>query len=310
MKEELNDDKKLDEKEKNEQILTQERVGNLGGNSKNEVQLDAYIDSEGTSLGEILGLEEYTEIKIIPTYKLSKFNDNKGNRGKVHNLQFGILGKRKDSDKDGTEKYDVISEEKLKPYRGQNREVAEINNKDHVEMKNEECIYEIPGTNKKIVISQKEPYGIPDVYLAQNTHDNEGNVAQKLQDRYAGTDRTDIEVRALFDRDKGEYQADKMHDELKQHEKAGCENNTLDEVDGDKTTGHQHLITVDSVLEYNGKQATIEEIARSPRFKISPEEFVVKYNKIAQQNGEVESGKIYDEIEEEVNGDLISPQQH
>ena len=48
---------------------------------------------------------------------------------------------------------------------------------------------------------------------------------------------------------------------------------------------------------------TIKEIAAQPRFNMSAEGFIEKYNKLLK-DGNIKEEEIYDEIEEEVNKDF------
>lgn len=302
-----------DEQEKQNEDKTQkisdkeaEKIG-IKGNGMNSAKMDTQIDTKGNTLGKELGLEEYDSILVVHSYKLAELNDAEGKKGKNNNINFALVGKKKD----GT--LEIIPETKLRQYRGANREVTEINSREEVEVKNEECIFEVPNSNKRIAIDQKDPYGIPEIYYGKTDKENEGNVMQSVQDERDGTQRKDAEVRALFNSNKGEYQIDKMHDEVKGHIKAGCNDIDKDEVDGNPTTGHQHnvddkVITPDTVLIYNGKEMPISAIAAEPRFKLSAEEFIEKYNKILEHNGDIEQEEIYDEIEEQVNEETRNPQ--
>lgn len=302
-----------DEQEKQNEDKTQkisdkeaEKIG-IKGNGMNSAKMDTQIDTRGNTLGKELGLEEYDSILVVHSYKLAELNDAEGKKGKNNNINFALVGKKKD----GT--LERIPETKLRQYRGANREVTEINSREEVEVKNEECIFEVPNSNKRIAIDQKDPYGIPEIYYGKTDKENEGNVMQSVQDERDGTQRKDVEVRALFNSNKGEYQIDKMHDEVKGHIKAGCNDIDKDEVDGNPTTGHQHnvddkVITPDTVLIYNGKEMPISAIAAEPRFKLSAEEFIEKYNKILEHNGDIEQEEIYDEIEEQVNEETRNPQ--
>ena len=302
-----------DEQEKQNEDKTQkisdkeaEKIG-IKGNGMNSAKMDTQIDTRGNTLGKELGLEEYDSILVVHSYKLAELNDAEGKKGKNNNINFALVGKKKD----GT--LERIPETKLRQYRGANREVTEINSREEVEVKNEECIFEVPNSNKRIAIDQKDPYGIPEIYYGKTDKENEGNVMQSVQDERDGTQRKDVEVRALFNSNKGEYQIDKMHDEVKGHIKSGCNDIDKDEVDGNPTTGHQHnvddkVITPDTVLIYNGKEMPISAIAAEPRFKLSAEEFIEKYNKILEHNGDIEQEEIYDEIEEQVNEETRNPQ--
>ena len=232
-KEEEEQQEKNEEESKQISKKAAEKVG-IKENGMNSVKMDAAVDAKGNTLGKELGLEEYDRLLVVHSYKLAQLNDAEGKSGKVNNINFALVGKRKD----GT--LEVIPETKLRPYRGANKEVTEINNSEDVKVKKEDCIFESPNSHKRIAINQKEQYGIPEVYYGKSDKENDGNVMQSVQDERDGTQKKDVEVRALFNSNKGEYQISRMDEEVKGHIKAGCNNLDKDEVDGDPTTGHQH----------------------------------------------------------------------
>lgn len=287
----------IDEKEKNSeqkddesQKLSKEEVQQMGMTGINEVDLNAQVDTKGTTLRSVLKLDGYSKIMVVHSYKLAELADSEGNKGKINNIKFGLIAQKND----GT--YETIPESKLTPYRGENREVTQISNREDVEVKKQDCMFEIPGTNKKLVIDQKDPYGIAEVYLSQTTKNNDGNMAQKLQDKYDGTQKTDVEVRALYNHNKGEYQADKMQDEMELHKEAGCEDLDIEEVNGDPEDGHVHFNP-----ENQYQKEAIEEIMR--RGNVSREEAEIKLEKQIQNNEDItlEQAKeeAISEIEEE-----------
>ena len=305
------EDKELEKEEENEQqddeaqVISEENAEKLGikGNGMNSAKLDVQIDTKGNTLGKELNLEEYESILVVHSYKLAELNDSKGESGKTNNMRFGLVGKKKD----GT--LETIPESKLRPYRGANRQVTQINDREEVEVKNEDCIFEVPNSHKRIAINQKDPYGIPEIYYGKSDKENSGNIMQSVQDERDGTQKKDVEVRALFNANKGEYQIDKMQDEVEGHIKNGCDDLDKDEIDGDKNTGHQHnyddiVITPDTLLIYEGKEMTIREIASEPRFKLSADEFIKKFKEKTNGNKNIEQDEVYDEIEEEVNNEI------
>lgn len=306
-KEKENQEEKEHEQDKNEpQEISEEEAEKVGikGTGMNSAKMDVQIDTKGNTLGKELHMEEYESILVIHSYKLAELEDSEGKKGKVNPVRFSLVGKKKD----GT--LEIIPETKLRPYRGANRQVTEINDRENVEVKNEECIFEVPNSNKRVAINQKDPYGIPEIYYGKSDKENEGSVMQSVQDERDGTQRKDVEVRALFNSNKGEYQIDKMHDEVQGHIKAGCDDlDKYGEYDGDLRTGHQHdtVITPDTVLIYDEKEMTVSQIAAEPRFNISADEFIKKYDR--NNDGNKTQEEIYNAIEEEVNRDMTNPTQ-
>ena len=280
------EDKELENQEENQQEQSEdepqqisekeaEKIG-IKGNGINSVKMNTTVDTKGSTLGSELNLEEYDSIMVVHSYKLAGLNDAEGRNGKANNMSFGLVGKKND----GT--LEIIPETKLRQYRGANRESTEINDKQDIETKNEDCIFEVPGSNKRIAINQKDPYGIPEIYYGKTDVKNSGNVMQSVQDERDGTRRNNAEVRALFNSNKGEYQIDKMRDEEKKHADKECEEIEIDELDGNKNTGHIHYDS-DSQQQQNA----IEEIMK--RGNVSKEYATVLFIKELEQLEEGEN---------------------
>ena len=273
----------------------------------NSAKTNVAIDTKGNTLGKELELEEYESVLVVHSYKLAELENSEGKKGNVIPAPYSLVGRKKD----GT--LEVIPKTKLEYDRRSNREVVEINDKENVEVKNEECIFKVPNSNKRIAINQNDPYGIPEIYYGKIDKENEGNVMQSVQDERDGTQKKDVEVRALFNSNKGEYQIDKMHDEVESHIKAGCKDLGKEEVDGDISTGHRHakeelVITPDTVLIYEGKEMKISEIAAGSRFKLSVKAFCDLFNEIVRNNGKISQDDILNKIEDRVNNDVTNPQ--
>lgn len=255
--EEQNRDEKEDREEDARQI-SKRQVYSIG--SMNEISLDAPIDTKGNTLGKELGLKEYAKIMVVHSYKLDDLTDSQGNKGKREKIKFGFIAQKRD----GT--FETIPLDKISMYRGENRDVTTISDDEEdkkVETRNDEYIFNTPKSNKKLVIRQSEPYGIPEVYLAQTTRDNDGMVGQEMQDRYDGTKSTNVEVREKFNPNKGRNQIDNMRDEAEGHEEVKdreeCEEEEIKDIDGDRdTANHLHL---KSIINFEGMEAQFDKLA-------------------------------------------------
>lgn len=294
------DEKQIDEEEKQEQQedktkqLSEEEVKKVGMNGMNEVNLNVRVDERGTELGNVLNMKEYSKIMVVHSYKLAELTDSNGEKGKNNYSRFSFIAQKPDGS------YETIPKTKLERDGGSNDRIVEANDKDNVEIKKEECRFKVQGTNYSLIINQKDPYGIPDVYLAQNTRDNDGQMAQRLQDRYDGTERTDVEVRAVFNQNRGIDQAERSVEEVREHQEAGCKNIEIDEADGREDTGHTHF-NPDSQEQQNA----IEEIME--RGNVSREEAEIKLEKeleTAREDISLEEAteNAIEEIEQEYRG--------
>ena len=169
----------------------------------------------------------------------------------MNNISFALVGKKKD----GT--LEVIPQTKLRQYRGANKTVTEINNRDDVEIKNADCIFEVPNSNKRITIEQKDPYGVPEIYYGESDKKNEENVVINVQDERDGTQKQDVEIRAILNSNQGEYKIDNIRNKVEEHTEKGCDDIQLDELDNNQNTGHIHYDP-----ESQEQQNAIEEIVQ------------------------------------------------
>lgn len=277
-KRELKDDKEKNENENEKKQLSQEEVKKAGMTGMNEVNLNSKIDDKGTELRDALNLDGYTKLLVVHSYKLLEVTDANGEKGKNSVNEFSFIAQKAD----GT--FETLPKDKLVRDGGANSEIIECKNKDNVEVRNEDCRFSVPGTNKSLIINQNGPYGIPNVYLSQNTRDNDGQLAQKLQDKYDGTERTDIEVRALFNNNRGLEQARNSVEEARKHKRAGCDEIDIDEADGNENTGHVHFDPEDTE-----QQNAIQEIMQ--RAKISEGEAKKLFDKYLNDKGNHGEGK-------------------
>lgn len=307
---ELNENEKSEEEEKEEKNQNEpteiskeegERYGIIGMNS---IPLNQRVGVHGETLKSELGLnsKEYSdvvELELIPSYKMSQID------GKVYDVPFMPVGKKSNGD--------IIKfpESVASPYKGSNNEVTTLDGKeDSVRQENSNCIINFNNGSTSLVVDQKSPYGIVDASIAYNTRDNDGRVALDLQNKYDGTSLQDTETQEILDSHNGTYNAEKIINEVREHPSEEIKNGelTIDEADGNEETGHVHPsketeMTPDTILKYDGKEMTVEEIASLPRFRLSSEEFIEKYkeNISSEKEQNYDEEQVYDEIEEEVN---------
>lgn len=293
---ENNEEKQQEQNEDEPQQITEKEAEEIGikGNGMNSVKMDVQIDAKGHTLGNELNLDEYDSIMVVHSYKLSQLKDAEGNKGNVNSYSLSLVGKKGD----GT--LEIIPETKLRQYRGANTEVTEINSKDDIEIKNEKYIFEVPNSNKRIAIDQKDPYGIPEIYYGKTDVKNSGNVMQNVQDERDGTSKQDIEVRKMFDRGNN-YKIDEIEKKAREHTKNDCDNIEVDEINDDKNTGHIHYDTGSQE-----QQNAIEEIME--KGKVSKEYaealFVKELEKLENGENSINEAKenAIQEIEEQYIG--------
>ena len=249
------EEKEQDENEK-KQISKKEaeKVG-VKGNGMNSAKMSTPIDTKGNTLGKELNLEEYESIMVVHSYKLAELNDSEGERGEKNNYPLALIGKKAD----GT--LEIIPKTKLRPCLGTNNDVIERNNKDEVEIKKEEYIFEVPNTNKRLAVEQKDPYGIPEIYFGDTTINNKSIYMQRVQNERDGTQRTEVEVREKFNPKYGKYHFDRIAEEIENIENEKCGKSKPKNADGDvRTADHLHS---DSIIDFEGiPNAKFEMIAK------------------------------------------------
>ena len=261
---EKQEEKKEHKQEENEsQEISEEEIKKSGQTGLNDVNLNTSVDSKGTTLAEILNLKDYTKLMVVHSYKLAELTNSEGENGRNHIAEFGLIAQKLD----GT--YETIPRSKLDLYTGQNTNITKIG-ENGIETGKEECRFDVPGRDTSLVIHAKDPYNIPEVYLARNTPDNNGLIAEKLQDKYDGSEKTNVEVRALFNANKGTYFSKEAVKEATEQPHQGDCKMDLREVDGDSNTvSHLHE---ESNVNYHGREARFEMIAKIDGGCKTPEE--------------------------------------
>lgn len=242
---EIKEEKEHERNENEPQEISEEKMNKSGHVGLNEVDLNARVDGKGTRLKDVLKLDGYTKIIVVHSYKLAELTSADGEKGKNQIEKYSLIAQKAD----GT--YETLPQ--LEPDRGENKRITEINNKDDVETKKVDNRFKVPGSDDSLVVDPKDPYNIPNVYLSRNTPDNDGQLAQRLQDKYDGTETMDIEVNAVFNTNRGEYMTKEAVKEAEKHPEE-CERG-VKEVDGDVNTGHVHFNPQDEE-----QQKAIEEI--------------------------------------------------
>ena len=274
---EIKEEKEHEQNENEPQEISKEKMNKSGQIGLNEVDLNAQVDGKGTRLKDVLKLDGYTKIIVVHSYKLAEMTNADGEKGKNQIEKYSLIAQKAD----GT--YETLPQ--LEPDRGENKRITKINNKDDVETKKVDNRFKVPGSDDSIIVDPKDPYNIPNVYLSRNTPDNDGQLAQRLQDKYDGTERTDIEVRAVFNSNRGEYMTKEAVKEAREHPEE-CEKG-VEEVDGDENTGH-----VDFDPQDPEQQKVIEQIMEEGKVQRETAEGLLKTYLESKDNKEAGKERI------------------
>lgn len=274
---EIKEEKEHEQNENEPQEISKEKMNKSGQIGLNEVDLNAQVDGKGTRLKDVLKLDGYTKIMVVHSYKLAEMTNADGEKGKNQIEKYSLIAQKAD----GT--YETLPQ--LEPDRGENKRITKINNKDDVETKKVDNRFKVPGSDDSIIVDPEDPYNIPNVYLSRNTPDNDGQLAQRLQDKYDGTERTDIEVRAVFNANRGEYMTKEAVKEAREHPE-DCEKG-VEEADGDKNTGH-----VDFDPQDPEQQKVIEQIMEEGKVQRETAEGLLKTYLESKDNKEAGKERI------------------
>ena len=250
-KEEKNEKLKIkdDEKEKdeNEEETTEKNEQILNNiNSKQEIDLDKKVDDIHT-LGQILGVEAGS--KLIAVYSNSIENSENTTR-------FSFIIKKSD----GTfEMADMLNQA---GGRDSNKNIYEVNRDgSKVEEKSVQSSYTInsPLTKNGLLTARIGAAGYIEIsYGEMDRTQHKDALTHELKTDH--TKDVTYEVRQEFSYKKGTENIKDDIKELKEHEEVGHGDATLENADGDPTTGHKHLKNNEHSA-YEPKEA-IEEIRK------------------------------------------------
>lgn len=286
------------EKKESEELKSNEIENNILP-GLNEISLNTVINNSGTTLGETLNMnDEYKKLYVVHSYKLANLLSNGKNDSEINNTKFGLVAQKQD----GT--YERVPQSKLSLYRGENREVTNIKNSGDVEVSNQDCIFCVPGTDKRIIISQNGAFDIPQVSYAKNTTDNDGLIAETLPGVKEGISKIDIESRAIFNVNKGIYQSNASINEARHNE--GDKSLHVENVDGKPNEGKYKYYNPDCAEHLS---AIFQIMSRG---KVSKDVAIEKFNDsfeihFANSKGKVDYEIIINDALEEIESEFRNP---
>lgn len=240
-----------EEKDEDEpQEISEQEAKRVGITGLSEVKTNTEIDTKGTNLRKAFKLgRDVVSIYIVHSYKLGDLKDENGKSGNIHKAPLALVAKMSD----GT--FRTMPEFEL--YTGEKNRVLETDNKEDVEVRKEECIFNVKGSDYSFIVNREDTMGTPKAYVGKKAHNGQGTLATRVQDNRKGTEKQEIKVRQLMDSNRGYRQPDRSLEEVDEHLEAGCKDLGFEEADGDKNTGH-----LDFNPESPEQQKAIEEIMR------------------------------------------------
>ena len=267
-------------------------------NVLNEVETNKFVDQKGTELGEALGLEQYTKLLIVHADNVRDIKDADGKHYETPTKRLAILGVR---EIDGKQVIEPIPEDILDYDRRSNAHSVRFDDNNEVE-KNTGTYERFvnPKTNRGISIEMSEME--TKVYY-QGGIDLDDNTAVMGRVEDGRTGWVEAKTKEIFNYNHGEYQQDKVNEEMDIHDKDKGEEIERQNADADLDTvsGHIHNIERPSdEIAFEGEIMTVEKAAE--KMDIPVHMFIQEYNKRAKElDGEENISlkeDLYDHIEE------------
>ena len=225
----LEEDKEKDKEDnKNEDQLDKIKA-------KQEIDLNKKVDDRHT-LGDVLGIESSS--KLVAVYS----NNIKNNK---NTTRFSFIIKRPDGTLEKAENLNQIGG------KHSDRNVYEMNRDgSNVSKQNVESSFEInsPIVKNGILTARIGQMGYIDIGYGQmdKTHRRDALTQAVETER---TYHTTYRVREEFSAKQGTENIKENIKEIKEHEEHGCNDMTIDEVDGNENTGHKHFDENDNIIE-------------------------------------------------------------
>jgi len=284
----------LEEKEKDEVLLTQEEQDDIKVNGIQKVDLNKLVDGKET-LGKRLDLEEYDNIFVVYSEKVKDITPG----SKINNTTYSLVGMTKDG------QVKVLNDEfEMDKTVGNNasREQTKIKADGTATRDNNDLsVYTRKSNGTSIGLENNR--GNVDMFMYQKTLEENENIG--IQIETSKTPIIQIETREIMNRNRGIYQGDKVQDEIEAHVENGCEINDERDFDGlEDTSTHRHLAELDDyVLEiYNYEDEHGEENIKDI---FTLEEVKEKFLRELQENKEMSIEEVQQIVKEEMNSDAM-----
>lgn len=267
-------DEKKNEKDGKDIKLNEKQTEKVSINAIQSVSLNQKVDGKET-LGTRLDLPEYDKIYVIYADKVNNVTPN----SKIRNTEYALVGVKKD----GTAK--VLNEEfELDNAIGSaNVEQTKIRADSTATRDNKTISNYVRKTNKMSIGIEREESGVINLFLNEKTKEENENVG--IQIETSQTQRVALQAREIMNRSKGEYQQDKVRNEIKEHTDAGCKPKNVEDFDGDEyTETHEHPETTKENIQeekdkyLNNKYASQYEETNNKKEKTEEKEIEDLYN--------------------------------
>lgn len=229
-----------------QQANTQPTFTTSNVNIKHEVKLEERA-TDVQDLKRFLGKkipENIVKIGVIESDEMSKMRDEKGNVIDNSSTRYGLVAIGKNNQVEPLKKY--IPELEQNHSSGNNPIQSKYQIRADGTVEKDAVLSEYRIGNKLIQLDKDQGDDL-EVNIGKYGPFENRSVTTQMRGNNT-TFATDTETRkAAMGHYKGVYEAKKSYDEAKAHEEAGCKPKemTLEEIDGDEDTGHQHFTQED-----------------------------------------------------------------
>lgn len=228
--EELVDENK-EQKDKGKNDLSKKQTENITINGIQKLDLNKLVDGKET-LGKRLDLQGYNSLCVVYSEKVDEITEGT----KKNNTTYSLVGITKDG------KAKVLNDEfEMDKTVGNSgsRESTKIRANNTATRDNKDVsVYTRKSNGMSIGCENNQ--GNIDMFLYQKTLEENENVG--IQIETSKTPVISIESREIMNRNKGQYQKEKVQNEIEEHTEEGCNPNNVKDFDGNKETStHEHL---------------------------------------------------------------------
>lgn len=288
----------VDKAKKEENILTEKQTENIKVNGIQKADLNMLVDGKET-LGQRLDLEEYDNIYVVYSEKVNEIASGLD----INNTTYSLVGVKKDGKaKVLNDEFEIDSSVGSTPLKQQTKLRA-----DSTATRDNNDLSVYTRKSNGVSIGCENNQGNVEMFMYQKTFEENENVG--IQIETSQTPIIPIETREIMNRENGQYQYDKIQDEVKEHTDNKCKPNKTQDYDGiENTETHEHLIN-DKIDEYVIEIFNYEDEFGNERIKEVFTEIEVKdklLREIYKYEDSLSIEQIVQNVKDEMNNDAQS----
>lgn len=288
-------EQKEENESKDESDLTEKQTENIKVNGIQKADLNMLVDGKET-LGQRLDLEEYDNIYVVYSEKVDEITSGLD----INNTTYSLVGVKKDGEAK------VLNDEFE-----MDRSVGSIPSKQQTKLRadgtatrdnNDLSVY--TRKSNGVSIGCENNQGNVEMFMYQKTFEENENVG--IQIETSQTPIIPIETREIMNREKGQYQYDKVQDEVKEHTDNKCEPDKTQDYDGvENTETHEHSVNekIDELVTeiYNYEDEYGDEVIKEVFTEAEVKDKLLR--EIHQYKDSLSIEQIVQNVKDEMNND-------